>query len=92
MALEEAERSCKLEFCLKDGSKFFGQSKSEVRNNLKKGYGKSVMTNGDVILGNFDDNVLQGEGILIKDNGDIYEGSFKDGLFHGAGSLIFDQV
>ena len=50
------------------------------------------MTNGDVILGNFDDNIVQGEGILIRENGDIYEGSFKDGLFHGAGSLIFDQV
>ena len=59
---------------------------------MKHGYGKHSMTNGEVYLGNFEDNLIKGKGLLFYENGDIYEGNFKDGLLNGKGSKIFDEI
>ena len=66
------------------GHKFEG----EFANGLRTGYGKMTYPNGDVFIGDFDEDSAYFGTFYFKSpkfEGDVYEGEFQDGTFNGKG-------
>ena len=52
------------------------------QNNLRKGWGRHIQSNGDYYIGFYDNNQRNGKGILYKEDGSIiHQGDFVNNLY-----------
>ena len=61
----------------------------DFRDNIREGYGKFTMSNGDRYEGEFQNDSYNGKGKYYWQNGNIYEGGFKNYKKEGRGKLTF---
>lgn len=66
-----------------EGSKFLGQTKHPGA--LRHGIGVYYFGNGDMYLGEWEDNKIQGKGVYYFAEGEYYEGNFSDFQRNGGG-------
>ena len=80
---------------LPNGDRYIGMTNNEQ----KHGFGTYYFNNGDVIKGNFVENVLQGEGLLIYginsgqnyNTCNVYLGEFSKDTLAGIAEIIYDE-
>lgn len=59
-----------------------------IRGELK-GYGRKILSNEELLMGEFFENKLNGIGEYHRNDGSIYKGNFMNGLPHGNGKEIY---
>ena len=52
-------------------------------------YGSKTFSNGDIYVGEYENNLMHGRGTYIFHNGDKYIGGLRNGDFNGQGTLTF---
>lgn len=60
-------------------------------NGMRTGYGKQIVSNGDVYEGNFRDNLYKGKGKYTWQNGTYYDGEWLDRKFSGKGKRLYND-
>ena len=59
---------------------------------MRNGYGKCVLPDGTIYLGQWQFGKMHGDGILDNGTNFRYQGTFFDGFFHGYGELTESKL
>ena len=61
----------------------------EMKDNMRDGYGKSILEKGNYYIGEWKNGIKQGKGtIYSKNNSIIYQGDFENDKYNGNGKFI----